>query len=178
MAAYISFDASGRKVVVDVDGLWGYLCCPGQAIITDAEYVAPATAATAAAAMKTINGRDAGPAAGRLIGPLTLEQPPGLADQHAAATGGTQAAAVKSALAGVARLAAAVTAYYTDISNRLGTILTESYYRLGVDSAAQGGGAHHRQPVLPLHLRERRRGKRAVPDLGAGGGGPGTTPWT
>ena len=57
VAAYISFDASGRKVV-DVDGLWGYLVAQGQAIITDAEYVSPATAATAATPAKPGDDRN------------------------------------------------------------------------------------------------------------------------
>lgn len=138
VAAYISFDASGRKVV-DVDGLWGYLVAQGQAIITDAEYVSPATAATAAAAMKTINGRDMAQQLADLIGPQRWSSRPDWPTNTQQLTGGTQAAAVKSALAEVARQAAAVTAYYTDISNRLGTILTESYYRLGVDSAVPKG---------------------------------------
>lgn len=138
VAAYISFDASGRKVV-DVDGLWAYLVAQGQDIIDDAEYVGTATAATAAAALKTMNGRAIAQQLADAIGPAVWANHPQWPTNTNVITGGTQAGAVKSVLAELKTLGAAVTAYYGAIENRLATILTEAYYRLGIDAAVPKG---------------------------------------
>lgn len=160
--AYISFDANGREVV-DVDGLWGYLVAQGQAIITDAEYVSPATAATAAAAMKTINGRDMAQQLADLIGPQRWSSRPDWPTNTQQLTGGTQAAAVKSALAEVARLAAAVTAYYTDVSNRLKDILTDAYYRFGVDNDVPKGVVRIIETRAVIYTYVTDRGEESAP---------------
>jgi hypothetical protein len=143
VAAYISFDASGRKVV-DVDGLWGYLVAQGQAIITDAEYVSPATAATAAAAMKTINGRDMAQQLADLIGPQRWSSRPDWPTNTQQLTGGTQAAAVKSALAEVARL----TEEYDAILTRQSDLLTRTVNALRGNPPPLTSWSHHDIPEL------------------------------
>ncbi len=162
VAAFISFDANGQKVV-DVDGLWAYLVEEAQNIIDDAEYISPATAATAAAAMKTINGRDMAQQLADLIGPQRWSSRPDWPTNTQQLTGGTQAAAVKSALAETARLSGAITAHYTGISNRIDDILTEAYYRFGVDADVPKGVVRIVETRAVIYTYVTDRGEESAP---------------
>lgn len=161
-AAFIGFDASGRKVV-DVDGLWAYLVAQGQDIIDDAEYVSPATAATAAAAMKTMNGRAMAQQLADAIGPAVWANHPQWPTNTNVITGGTQASAVKSVLAELKVLGAAVSAYYGGVEDRLADILTEAYYRMGIDELVPKGVVRIVETRAAIYTYVTDRGEESAP---------------
>jgi hypothetical protein len=138
VATFISFNTNGEKVL-NVEGLVQYLEAQFAAISTDAEFIAPATAASAAAAAKSVATRQI---ADSLNNVVQLGHWTGRSDFPTATTvltGSTLVSAIKDGIAELTRLSNAISDYYVSVANVLRQKLTDFYGSQGIDALVPAG---------------------------------------
>lgn len=138
VATYISFDTNGRKVL-DVDGLVQYLETQFALISTDVEYIAPATAATSAAAARSVSTKALVTSLNTQIGPDHWSSRPDWPTTTAVLAGSALVAAVKAAIAECKRASDRLTNFFTSVNDKLTTRFNEYYLQQNIDAAVPLG---------------------------------------
>jgi hypothetical protein len=162
VAGYISFDAQGVKRL-DVEGLIGYLETQFAAISTDGEYVAPATAASSAAAARTVSTRQLADSLNATIREENWNRRADWPTSTKVLAGGTLVAAIKEAIGACGRASDELYAYHQAVAAKLGSVLTEFYYKEGIDKLVPEGVQRFVDDVFGRFTWVTDRGEESAP---------------
>ncbi|MGE4243999.1 hypothetical protein [Ramlibacter sp.] len=162
LAGYISFDAQGIKRL-DVEGLIGYLETSFAAISTDAEYIAPATAASSAAAARNVSTRALVDSLNATIREENWNRRPDWPTTTKVLQGGTLVAAVADAIAACGRASDELYNYHQGVAAKLGQVLTDFYYREGIDKLVPEGVQRFVEDVFYRFTWVTDRGEESAP---------------